>query len=310
MPRREPIEKVDQSEKENNEDKQREELLFQIIDDFCPPPEVEQKAGRPVTYHDNLILKMEMIGRLAGKKGETELLRHLRRHYSHYFPQLPCQSWLWRRLKAIMPKLEAFREYLKKKLGVHREDIRIIDTVPMPVFQTARPGRGNGFDLISWGYCASKKLYYCGFKLMLSITPGGIPDFYDMCSAHHHDINALEEMVSTLRGGIALGDKGFIDADKKHCLFEYQGIHLLTYRRSNQRLQNTPLVTWLLDKYRSRIETTNSQLVDLMHISNLGAKTDIGWAKRLMGAMTAFTLGIYLNFLLDRDLLSVKSLFA
>jgi hypothetical protein len=60
------------------------------------------------------------------------------------------------------------------------EDIRIIDTIPMPVFKTARPGRGNGFDLIAWGYCASKELYYCGFKLMLSVTPHGIPDFYDM----------------------------------------------------------------------------------------------------------------------------------
>ena len=70
------------------------------------------------------------------------------------------------------------------------------------------------------------------------------------------------------------------------------------------------LEKWLLDKYRQRIETTGSQLVDLMHIEALGAKTDIGWAKRLMGAMTAFTLGIYLNFLLDRDLLAVKALFA
>ena len=47
-----------------------------------------------------------------------------------------------------------------------------------------------------------------------------------------------------------------------------------------------------------------------MHIDNLGAKTDLGWAKRLIGAMTAFTLGIYLNFLLGRELVAVKALFA
>ncbi len=62
--------------------------------------------------------------------------------------------------------------------------------------------------------------------------------------------------------------------------------------------------------YRQRIETTGSQLVDLLHIEDLGAKTDYGLAKRVIGAMTAFTLGIYLNFLLERELLAVKSLFA
>jgi hypothetical protein len=211
-------------------------LLCQMVDEFCPPPVDDKKQGPgcPVTFHDNTILKMEMLGRLSGIKGETELLRHLGRHYHHLFPGLPCQSWLWRRLRALMPKIETFRHYLISKLGLPLEDIRIIDTIPMPVFKTARPGRGNGFDLIAWGYCASKDLYYCGFKLMLSVTPSGIPDFYDMCSAHHHDINALEELVSTLVNGLALGDKGFIDDERQQHLLKHQGVYVLTYKRVNQ----------------------------------------------------------------------------
>ncbi len=294
-----------------SEHQQRVALLCQIVDEYCPPPEFQKKrgVGRPESFHDNMILKMEMLGRLSGIKGETELLRHLERHYSDLFSQLPTQSWLWRRLRDLMPLFETFRRYLGFKLGLNLEDIRIIDTLPMPVFKTARPGRGNGFNLIAWGYCASKKLYYCGFKLMLSVTPSGIPDFYDMCSAHHHDVKALQELVSTLSNGLALGDKGFID-DDQHQYLEHQGLYVLTYKRTNQHHQNTPLEKWMLDQYRQRVETTGSQLVDLMHIENLGAKTDIGWAKRLIGAMTAFTLGIYLNCLLDRDLLAVKALFA
>ena len=291
---------------------QRVALLCQVVDDFCPPRvgKQQQGPGCPVTFHDNMILKMEMIGRLSGIKGETELLRHVGRHYSHLFPCLPSQSWFWRRLRALMPLFERFRRQLTHLLGLPLEDIRIIDTVPMPVFKTARPGRGNGFDLIAWGYCASKNLYYCGFKLMLSVTPSGIPDFYDMCSAHHHDINALEELVSTIITGLALGDKGFIDDERHQYLLEHYDIHVLTYKRTNQHAQIGVLEKWMLDKYRQRIETTGSQLVDLMHLDQLGAKSDVGWAKRLIGAMTAFTLGIYLNFLLGRDLLAVKALFA
>jgi hypothetical protein len=253
---------------------------------------------------------MDLIGRLSGIKGETELLRHLERHYDWLFPELPCQPWLWRRLRQLVPKMEQLRRHLCYQLGVDVEDIRIIDTLPLPVFKTWRPGRGNGFDLADWGHCASKKLTYFGFKLMLSVTPAGIPDFYDMCSARFHDVNALEELVETLNGGLALGDKGFIGQDRHVHILNKYGVHVLTYKKSNQKVQNSPLEQWLLNQYRQRVETTGSQLADLMHIENLGAKTDIGLAKRLIGAMTAFTLGIYLNSLLGRKLLAVKALFA
>jgi hypothetical protein len=47
-----------------------------------------------------------------------------------------------------------------------------------------------------------------------------------------------------------------------------------------------------------------------MHIQRTGAKTDMGLVKRVIGIVTAFTLGIFLNFLLGRPLLAIKALFA
>jgi hypothetical protein len=255
-------------------------------------------------------MKMDLLGRLSGLRGETELLRHLARFYGWLFPQLPSQSWLWRRLAQLAPKLEHLRQRIRHELGVADEDLRVIDTLPLPVFKTWRPGRGNGFDLADWGHCASKKLDYCGFKLMLSVTPAGIPDFYDLCSARPHDLNAVEELVSTLHGGLGLADKGFISRSRLQHLAQTQDTIVLTYKRTNQKDQNAPLEQWLLGQYRQRIETTGAQLADLLHIEDLGAKTDYGLAKRVIGAMTAFTLGIYLNFLLGRELLAVKALFA
>ena len=199
---------------------------------------------------------------------------------------------------------------MRHELGVDGDDIRVLDTLPLPLFKTWRPGRGNGFALADWGHCASKKLDYFGFKLMLSVTPDGIPDFYDLCSARPHDLNAVEELVSTLNGGLGLADKGFISRERLHRLAQTQDIIVITYKRSNPKQQNSPLEEWLLGQYRQRIETTGSQLVDLLHIEDLGAKTDDGLAKRVIGALTAFTLGIYLNFLLGRELLAVKALFA
>jgi len=293
-----------------NEHRLRCRLLCQIVDEVCPLPPKREGPGRPVTFSDNLIMKMDLLGRLSGIRGETELLRHLERHYDWLFPKLPSQSWLWRQLKDTVPKMEGLRRRLRRELGVDLEDTRILDTFPMPLFKTWRPGRGNGFDLADWGRCASKKLTYFGFKLMLSITPDGIPDMYDMCSARPHDVNTLEELVEWLRDGLVLGDKGFISQERQIRLLENQGVYLLTYKKSNQKEQNTSMEQWLLGQHRQRIETVGSQLVDLLHIEDLGAKSDIGLAKRLIGAMTAFTLGIYMNSLLGRKPLAVKALFA
>jgi hypothetical protein len=287
------------------------QLMFAIIDRFCDGQPRQSGPGRPKTYPDSDILKIDMLMHLSGKRGETEILREIDRHYQSHFEQVPGQSRLWYRIRQALPLLERFRRYLRDQLGVAWEEIRILDSCPIPVaLPNSRPGRGNGFDLADGGYCASKKLSYLGFKLGLLITPQGIPDVYDLFRARPHDINLLEDLLDDSWDIIALGDKGFINDPKRQTLAQEQNILLITYRRSNQKQQNSPLEQWGLNTYRQLIETVYSQLDGHMHIQNSGAKTDVGLVKRVMGIVTAFTLGIYLNFLLGRHLLAIKELFA
>jgi hypothetical protein len=164
--------------------------------------------------------------------------------------------------------------------------------------------------LAEGGYCASKKLSYLGFKLGLLITPQGIPDVYDLFSARPHDVKLLEDLLGDHWDILALGDKGFIDDLKQETLTQEQNVLLITYRRHNQHQQNNPIEQWALNSYRRLIETVFSQLDGHMHLQQTGAKTDVGLIKRVMGIVTAFTLGIYLNFLLGRPLLAIKELFA
>ena len=286
-------------------------LMFAVIDRFCegqPPP---SGPGRRKTYPDSDILKIDMLMHLTGKRGETEILREIDRHYRSHFAQVPGQARLWYRIRQALPLMERFRRCLCDQLGVAWEEIRILDSCPLPVARSnSRPGRGNGFDLAEGGYCASKKLSFLGFKLGLLMTPHGIPDVYDLFSARPHDINLLEDLVGDAWDIIALGDKGFINDPKRAALAEEQNTLLITYRRSNQKHQNSPLEQWALHTYRQLIETVYSQLDGHMHIQHTGAKTDMGLVKRVMGIITAFTLGIYLNFLLGRHLLAIKELFA
>ena len=160
------------------------------------------------------------------------------------------------------------------------------------------------------GYCASKNLKYLGFKLGLSITSEGIPDLYDLFPARPHDRRTLDDLLDGASDIYALGDKGFISDPKRAQLAKEQHVILITYRRRNQKVQNTALEQWALNSFRRLIETVGSQLDGPMHIEQTGAKTDLGLVKRVVGIITAFTLGIYLNALLGRDLLAIKALFA
>lgn len=287
------------------------ELLFAIIDHFCTQVESPQKPGPQKVYPDSTILKLDMLMHLTGKRGETEILREAKRHYRKYFEKLPDQSRLWYRIRDALSLIERFRRHLQAQLGVSYEELRILDSLPIPVAtKNSRPGRGNGFDRADGGYCASKKLKYYGFKLGMLITNHGIPDVYDLFSARPHDIQLLDDLLGDAQQIISFGDKGFICDPERDRLAQQQDVILVTYRKSNQKVQNTTLEKWALGQYRQLIETVFSQLTGHMHLQNSGAKTDLGLIKRVMGIVTAFTLGIYLNALLGRHLLAIKELFA
>ena len=218
---------------------------------------------------------------------------------------------MWHRIRQALPLIEQFRQYLHAQLGLDYEELRILDSLPIPVAtSTSRRGRGKGFDVAEGGYCASKKLSYHGFKLGLLMTDPGIPDGYDLFSARPHDVRLLDELLAEAEQLITFGDKGFICQVRRARLAREQQVYLITYRRANQKEQNTPLEKWALAQFRQLIETLFSQLSGHMHLQNCGAKTDLGLVKRVAGIITAFTLGIYLNFLLGRHLLAIKELFA
>jgi len=286
------------------------QVLFCEVEGFCKRhPRRKKRAGRPAKYPDSLILKLVLLAYLSGLKGETAILRHAERHYWMYLGSLPSQSRLWVRWRDMSGYIEMFRRFLAHKLGVNLEEMRVLDTVPVPICKFFRRRRHMGFVGADWGYCASKKWYYYGFKLGLCMTTAGIPDFFDLFQARPHDINFLEALVSHLRDCLVFADKGFIDQERAQRLQERQGVYLLTSKRSNQKHQ-APLQSYVVNSFRPLVETVFSQLTDHMHLQNLGAKTDVGLCKRIIALMAAFTLGIYINFVLGRPLLAVKELFA
>ena len=195
-------------------------ITFAIIDFFCIRYPERPRRGPKKKYPDSTILKLAMLMHLTGKHGETELLREVNRHYGDYFAEIPDQSRLWYRIRDALPLIERFRRMMHSWLGVAKEETYILDSHPIPVaVKHSRRGKGNGFDLATGGYCASKKLSFYGFKLGMVISQHGIPDMYELFPAAPHDSSLMLELSEHLEAKLLLGDKGFINDSSRELLF-------------------------------------------------------------------------------------------
>ncbi len=105
-----------------------------------------------------------------------------------------------------------------------------------------------------------------------------------------------------------LGDTGYINGPLQDQLAARHDLRLLTPRRKNQREQLPEALTRAVNHFRQIIETVNSQLVEQFHRQRNRAKSVSGLCARVQAALTAHTLGLYLNYPLARPLLALMDL--
>ena len=294
----------------NNDSKHQDYLkaLLGVVDCFFNNHQQSKVRGRPKKYSDAVILKLMLLMHLCRLDGETHLLRHVKRHYQQWFPILPSQSRLWHRIREGLLIAEEFRQHLLRIFGHLYEDIRIFDTMPLPVCPLERAAKLSEFPLADFGYCASRKEHYFGFKLGLSILPIGLPDVIEILPARPHDVNYLSELVDS-GGVIYLGDKGFICEQRINMLEKQDEKLVITPNRDNhQGAGNTDLENMLLWVWRNKIEAVFSILTH-MRLKKTGAKTMNGLIKRVYGIVLAFSVGVYINVVHGRYPLEVVQLF-
>ena len=89
--------------------------------------------------------------------------------------------------------LEALRRYWLEQLAVTDEDLLVLDTQPVPVVGYKRSKRHSDFEgSATCGYCASRKLHYFGYKLVVVTTLAGLPLVYDLVPANTDERAAAE----------------------------------------------------------------------------------------------------------------------
>ena len=214
-----------------------------------------------------------------------------------------------KRRRKLATYTEKIRQCLSQKFA-HLSRLFIVDSVPAEICKYSRAKRSNicATDSIQpdFGYCASQKKHYFGYKLHVVCDENAVIHSFDLTPANVHDVNYLKDVKYNLHNCEIIGDRGYISADYQLDLFNHSCIKLTVPSRKNQKKQ----VNWLPEKRkkRKRIETLISQLHGQFSLNMNFAKTFIGLVTRIISKITAITMIQYLNlFVLNRNMNLIKA---
>jgi len=157
----------------------------------------------------------------------------------------------------------------------------IIDSFPVSSCRLSRAYRAKLFlGKIFKGYNASHKTYFHGLKVHLIVSKIGIPFSFEITPGSEHDLAVLKYMALFFPNKVNLyGDKAYNDFNFEKFLYK-KGIHLIPERKTNYLKQHSKKIKSKLKKYRKRVETAISGIVQLMPrwiqaVSNEGFETKI-----------------------------------
>jgi len=290
-------------------------IVFVTIDDLyweVVPQCVVNRPGSTPKLSDSEVIAISFVGEMFFDS-ETAWLSFVSRNYKHLFPQLNERSRFHRRNKDLWVVKNLIRRRLLEKLDVAFEQFHLVDSMPVPVCKYVRGKRSRLFygevdKNQLFGVCESKDEKVFGFKLHLLITINGIIANFVLAPAAPHDVSLVEEVLEAFNNLIVGADKGYISQIIKETLKQHQKITLVTPKRSNQKQQNTKGEKYFLARHRKMIETINSLLSEQFHITRTRARKLWGLFSKIVSKITSLTLCCYINKLMGRPLLEVKSL--
>ena len=126
---------------------------------------------------------------------------------------------------------------------------------------------------------------------MLTTREGHPVELY-IRPASENDLSVLWRMNLGLpNASIIYADGAYNSYELEDILAKDEGLTLLAKRRSNSKRPHTPELERLISSRRQRIETTFSQITQLLP-ATIRARTQTGFMVRLMSAILAFSISL------------------
>ena len=287
--------------------------MYVIVDDMWKEiAPMFKRPGPQPECSDSELLTMALVGECRGWDLETELLSHWQDHRD-LFPVIPSQSRFNRRRRYLHRAFNHIRQAVLKRLDLSHDPQCAIDSLPIPVVQFHLVPSSTG-DWRAYGAAFGKvpsknHMTIFGYKLHLLITLSGVILDFELAPANIADLQAGLDILSDHTDRLILGDKAYISQQAAENLHTFNRIQLLTLPRANQKQRVSNRLRRLVNRVRQIIETVNGQLTEQFNLEHNHARTFLGLITRLLTKLTAHTLCVYINRLLQRpNPLQIKAL--
>jgi Transposase DDE domain len=290
--------------------------IYTIVDDAMKGSAVIQKIlnrpGPAPSLSDSEVVTIALYQELIGEPREDHFFRLHQEQVRAYFPGLNERSRYNRRKRDLWSVILAVRMTLQIVLdALLLEETAVIDSAPVPCVGYKRDKADSDFPgKADYGVCSSKAMKYFGFKLHTIVSLTGVVMSYLVTPANRYDNQPVVELLDSFSHHLKhlLGDGAYNDATLQTFLAQYRSLELLAPAKVNQTAQRTPDAQKQLNRLRLICETVNAQLQEQLHLSKHYAKSTWGAMTRIAAKLTAHSVGMMVNQLLDRPLLRLADL--
>ena len=289
--------------------------IYVMIDDWYQAQASEIRKGQPgkkPDFSDSEMMTVMIAMDYIPFPSERQFVEFVRANYLALFPDLLEQSQFNRRARQVASLLEAFRQSCLIELGITLVSEGLLDTKPVPVIGYRRSKKASEFaGSADYGYCASRKLHYYGYKLVAISTLSGIPIVYDLVPASTDERKAAEALLDQISGFDLFGDKGFLGKTWQAKINQQTGNIIWTPRRKNQHQQQSKTFERWLNGLRLRIEGLFNEIQNVgKNVEKLLAKTILGLCARIAAKMTSHLLKYMLRIKFGIDVISFSQISA
>lgn len=269
--------------------------IYVMIDDWYQSQAADFRKGQPgkrPAFSDSEMMTMMIAMDYIPFPSERQFIEFMRANYLGLFPDLLEQSQFNRRARQVAPLLEGFRQSCLLRTGLSLVHEGLLDTKPIPVIGYRRSKKATNFaGSADYGYCASRKLHYYGYKLVAISTVSGIPLLYDLVPASTDERKAAETLLEQVADFDIYADKGFLGRSWKAMIKQQTGNRIWTPKRKNQLLRHSRAFEHWLNGLRLRIEGVFNEIQNLgKNVERLLAKTVLGLCARIVAKMTSHLL--------------------
>lgn len=275
--------------------------LYLIVSDWLQThgqPYVRPQGGAPPRCTDAELLTLILAHQLSQATWHERRWRRWLEHngYRAWFPHLPSQSAYNRRARNLGGVLRAFRIYLAQEVLEDLPPEGVVDGTPIHLRHWRRHGPSHlALPDAALGYCAAKREYFYGYRLVVLVTRSGIIIDWVLLPANSDERDGLDALVADEEQWRVWGDKGFLDAARQAQWATEQQIEVITPQRRNQAVQLSRAAAQELGAVRPIVETAFAQAKEYVDLERLRVQTFSGVWGRLNAKLTALMVLAWAN---------------